>query len=104
VPILLSAFTGKPLSKGDEVKSQFPLTDFRMGADEKVDGRPAKVVHYRLGPKGTGTAYTLWLDSKTLLPMKRYSVLDENPSTVTEVYREFTLEPKVDVSAFDLPK
>jgi hypothetical protein len=46
---------------------------FETGAAEKIDGRDAKVVRFKVGEKGDrdAGAVTLWIDSKTLLPLKR---------------------------------
>ncbi len=48
----------------------------------------------------------LWLDVKTGLPVKRIvtaGVAGER-MTVTETYGKFTLDEKVDVKKFDLPR
>lgn len=82
---------------------EIPLSRFRMGPDEKVGGRDAKVIHYLAGAQEIGTTYTLWLDAKTLLPLKRRGVQEAAKAQGTEVYREFVLDPKVDASAFELP-
>src|SRR5439155_6255090 len=41
---------------------------------------------------------------KTLLPLKRVSVLARrtDPSAITEIYQEFTLDPKLDAGSFEL--
>jgi hypothetical protein len=45
---------------------------------------------------------TLWIDAKTLLPLKRAYVLDN--MRIVENYHEFRLDPKIDAKAFELPK
>lgn len=81
--------------------------DFRLVGTEKVGEREAKVIRYRFG-KGDGCGHdeeiTLWLDAKTLQPLKRDFVLKVHRARVTETYHEFTFEPKIDAKAFALPK
>jgi hypothetical protein len=85
---------------------------FKLGAAEKVGEREAKVVRYRFG-KGGGDRgdqeIILWVDAKTLLPLKRVFDLRRNRGVVsgiiiTERYNEFTLDPKIGAKAFGLPK
>jgi outer membrane lipoprotein-sorting protein len=47
---------------------------------------------------------TLWIDAKTLLPLKRTVVTKRDVVHLTETYRDFKLDPKVDAKAFELPK
>jgi hypothetical protein len=87
--------------------SKLAAWDFKGGATEKIGGRAAKVVRFKVGEKGDrdAAAVTLWIDSKTLLPLKR--VVVPNPrsaAVVTEVYKQFTLDPKIKPRAFELPK
>jgi hypothetical protein len=84
---------------------RFGVTDFKAGAAEKVGERDAKVVSYTMGDKGdkTAPAVTLLIDAKTLLPLKRV-VVTKSEGTFTEIYDEFTLDPKIDGKAFELPK
>jgi outer membrane lipoprotein-sorting protein len=81
--------------------------DFKLGDAEKVGDGEAKVVRYRFG-KGDGCRgdeeITLWIDAKTLLPLKRSFTLKIDRIRVTETYNEFKLDPKVDAKAFELPK
>jgi hypothetical protein len=77
--------------------------DFKVGAAAKVGGRDARVVRCKVGRKGEGAGQaTLWIDAKTLLPLK-YVIGDRN-NHVTEIYHEFTLDPKIEARAFALPK
>jgi hypothetical protein len=78
--------------------------DFKAGAAAKVGGRDARVVRYKVGlkgEKGAGQA-TLWIDAKTLLPLKY--VLGDRTNHVTEIYHEFILDPKTEARVFALPK
>jgi outer membrane lipoprotein-sorting protein len=49
---------------------------------------------------------TLWIDTKTLLPVKRTVVvaLKDAKVTVVESYAEFTVNPTFDAKMFELPK
>jgi outer membrane lipoprotein-sorting protein len=78
---------------------------FKAGADTKVGGRDAKVVNYRFGgPKaGKGAIpVTLWLDAKTLLPLKSVVVNQSQNLHITETYTDFKLDPQIDAKAFAL--
>ena len=78
--------------------------DFTAGAAAKVGGRDARVVRYRVGSKGEKGAgqATVWIDAKTLLPLKY--VLGDRTNHVTEIYHEFLLDPKTEAKVFALPK
>jgi outer membrane lipoprotein-sorting protein len=101
LPYLLAE---KKESALDQIKIK--AYDFKSGAAEKVGERDAKVVRYRCG-QGDGCPgdeeITLWIDAKTLLPLKRSFVLKRDGVRIVENYTEFTLEPKVDAKDFDLP-
>jgi outer membrane lipoprotein-sorting protein len=82
------------------------VQDFKMGEAEKVGGRDAKVLHYRLDIEGKDSfTITLWLDARTLLPLKRVVAPEkEREGRITETYTEFTLNPQLDAKTFELPK
>jgi hypothetical protein len=96
----------------DDEGSKVNVYDFKLGAAEKVGEREAKVVRYRFGKGGPcpdDQEIILWVDAKTLLPLKRVFDLRKNRGVVsgiviTEMYNEFTLDPKIDATAFELPK
>jgi outer membrane lipoprotein-sorting protein len=96
----------------DDEGSKVNAYDFKLGAAEKVSEREAKVVRYRFGKGGScpgDQEIILWVDAKTLLPLKRVFDLRQNRGVVsgiiiTERYNEVTLDPKIDVKAFKLPK
>ncbi|MBI3466661.1 MAG: hypothetical protein HY000_26910 [Planctomycetes bacterium] len=87
--------------------------NFKEGAPEKVGGRQARVLSYKLGyaqgdnaavpdAEKNGTPVTVWIDSKTLLPLKH--VIAWEGHRWTEFYNDFTLDPKIDAKAFELPR
>jgi len=88
------------LGEFDPDKLRLGVVDFKAGAADKVGGRDAKVIRYRF-PGGLGReTQTLWLDNKTLLPLKRVYTLEN--MHITEIYTEFNLDPKIDAKAFEL--
>jgi hypothetical protein len=107
------SFPGIPFAiaeadKLDKVEgSKLDAWDFKASAAEKIDGRDAKVVRFKVGEQGDRDAalVTIWIDSKTLLPLKRVVVPNpRSPAVATEVYKQFTLDPKIDAKLFQLPK
>ncbi len=91
---------------GEQIPASVQRVDawgFMAGAAEKVGGREARVVRYKMGRKGEGAGQaTVWIDAKTLLPLKY--VIGDRRNHVTEIYHEFTLDPKIEARAFALPK
>jgi outer membrane lipoprotein-sorting protein len=89
----------------DGPDEKLEIGGFKAGAAEKVGGRDAKVVRFKMnlgGIKDDDAAFTVWIDTKTLLPLKRVIVLDRRSAAITEIYRGFTLDPKIDAGAFAL--
>jgi outer membrane lipoprotein-sorting protein len=104
-------FTPIFLASGEGAKKDFDpdsfkmsVWDFKAGAPEKVGGRDAKVVSYKLGPKDDkdSTPVTLWIDAKTLLPLKCIVVITKENMHINELYTEFKLDPRIDAKAFEL--
>jgi outer membrane lipoprotein-sorting protein len=97
-------------AEGKEIaldRLRIQVSDFKSGGAEKVGGRDAKVIRYRFGEGGMDSddaEVTLWIDAKTLLPLKRAMVTKRDVVHLTETYRDFKLDPKVDAKAFELPK
>ncbi len=102
-PIFLTAGDGDPKAF-DPDKLRWGVWDFKAGAADKVGGRDAKVISYIWGPKDEPSAerFTLWLDAKTLLPLKRVVIISKENLHITELYTEFKLDPKIDAKAFEL--
>jgi outer membrane lipoprotein-sorting protein len=71
------------------------LSDFKVGADGKVEGRDARVLEYKVTPTGAGpVTLKLWLDARTRLPLKRELRDEKEGFRVIETYSEFKLGPK----------
>ncbi len=84
----------------------FAVRDFKAGKAVKVNDRDTKVLHYRLDIDGEKekAEITLWVDARTLLPVKRLISAGEGKTKIVETYREFKLDPKLDAKTFELPK
>jgi len=98
-PVFLTLEDGEKLDFDPE-KLGWGVSDIKAGAADKVGGRDAKVISYRF-EKGDGGRDTLWLDNKTLLPLKRVYTLGRDMH-ITEIYTEFNLDPQIDAKAFEL--
>ena len=101
------------LQVGPDPKNKFDVdkvlaaSDFKLGAKEMVGSREAQVVTYTLkSPTGDMLQTTLWIDSKTELPLKRTTrgKVKDVKTTAVEVYSEFALNPTLDPKIFELPK
>src|SRR6266498_551937 len=78
-----------------DVEAMMPVTDFKREAGEKVRGRDTTAISYTTAGRGKDKArVTLWLDAKTLLPLKR--VLVGGGERITETYKEFNLNPTIE--------
>ena len=84
--------------------------EFRMGAREKVDGRDAQEIRYKLAVRGRGggLAVRLWIDLERHLPLKRTLALAERApdasAEATETYTAWKVGEPVDESKFVIPK
>jgi hypothetical protein len=104
----LRPFRLRPSAKSadPEPDGQITLSDFQMGPAEKVEERDARVIRYKAsGPAAPGPVeVSLWLDARTGLPLKRVLNLEKYKARITETYREFHLDPKVNPRVFELPR
>jgi outer membrane lipoprotein-sorting protein len=88
-----------------DLEKAFGISNFKAGKAEKVNGRPATVVHYDVKVQGKDESrVTLWLDAGTGLPLKREIVADNGKARITETYKEFNVNPKVDDKTFELSR
>jgi len=99
-------------SEGVRSVATFKASAFKLGKKEKIGKRDTQVIEYKLTLENTpkeaaklALSEQLWLDVETNLPLKRVLTgkLDKE-FTYTEIYSEFTLNPKVDAKLFELPK
>lgn len=93
-------------AKEVNVDDLLPVSDFKMEAAEKIGGRDAKVISYKVTPKGDKTAatVTLWVDAKTLVPLKHLIAPQQEGIRLTATYATFDLNPKIDPKSFELPR
>jgi hypothetical protein len=81
----------------------FPVKNFKLGGKEMVGKREAQVVKYHLENKELGdlSEWSVWIDTKTQLPLKRTEAGKKQRST--ETYGVFTVDSKLDDKLFDVP-
>jgi outer membrane lipoprotein-sorting protein len=94
---------GSELDSKADAEKRFTASRFRMGKGEKINGRDAQQVLYRMG-RGSwqDDAALIWIDKETLLPLKR-SYQNEH-TRIDETYSGFKLDEKIDPARFELPK
>jgi hypothetical protein len=98
--------TQGPVPVTDE-KDLFTVSSFKLGNREKIGERETQRLEYQLSIKGQDApfSFTLWLDLKTGLPVKRTAGTEAPPGTfVTETYLKLKLDEKVDPKKFELPR
>jgi hypothetical protein len=88
-----------PRVQGEEppdVEKLLRVSDFKRGANAKVEGREAHVIEYKVSTAGEDKAFVkLWLDARTHLPLKReLRAATGDAFRVVETYSEFKLGPK----------
>lgn len=86
-----------------DLDKDFPLNNFKLGVKEMVGKREAQVVQCQLQNKEIGdlAEVTVWIDTKTQLPLKRTEAGKTQGST--ETYAVFTVDSKLDGKLFDIP-
>jgi hypothetical protein len=96
-----------------KIDEEFKVSDFKLGKKEMVGKQEAQVVEYKTVPKQqpeTAFMVTVWLDTKTQLPLKRVAVhtlTDGNRKatyTATDTFTKLELDGKIDPKQFELPK
>jgi outer membrane lipoprotein-sorting protein len=90
--------------KRDENKPQqdsMPVSDFKLDKRDELDGRTVHVLHYQVGFTGQDKKFaaTLYLDLKTLLPVRRTIAA----IGLSEEY-QWRLNEKIPEERFALPK
>jgi outer membrane lipoprotein-sorting protein len=85
---------------------KLPPTDFKMIGKEKVGGRDALVIEYRLAPPDGKDSATckVWFDAQTNLPLKRVLEAGGGKFRVAETYTQWELDPKLPDGTFTMPK
>lgn len=82
------------------------LSGFKMGPGDKIDGRAVTAIEYVIEEVGdiNKSVVTLWIDSETLLPIRRRVTSEGLGILIEETYSVFKLGEKIDAAKFDLPK
>ena len=101
-----------PPVEADGIDDRCPIFEFRLGDQEKIGDRDAQRLEYRFTVKGQKDplgqeapfSVTVWLDTKTSLPIKRVVRWPTDGLTMTESYKKLVLNGQVDPKKFDLPK
>jgi outer membrane lipoprotein-sorting protein len=104
LPFLLKSLDVKlKEGMGDPGRDRLAVSDFKMDA-AKIGGREVKVVSYRFGAPSDKDSppVTLWIDAKTLLPIKRVIVLENENLHITETYTTFNLDPRTGAKDFEM--
>jgi outer membrane lipoprotein-sorting protein len=88
-----------------DLKEGFSVSGFKLGPREQIGARETQRVDYTLSVKGNSGTFpvSVWIDSKTGLPVKRQVGTDTEKVWYSENY-EVTLDGKVDPKTFELPK
>jgi outer membrane lipoprotein-sorting protein len=89
-----------------DLDKMLAIRDFKAGAKEKVGTHDTQVVQYNLDLKEGTAKVSLWIDTKTNLPVKRELTVDDNGKNfqITETISAFDVNPKLDPKLFELPK
>jgi outer membrane lipoprotein-sorting protein len=97
------------LAKQQDFKldEQFAVGDFKLGKKETIGDAEAQVIEFKLTVKGVKRpfAVSLWLDTKSNLPLKRDLVMpaDDKEIRITETFGKLDFDAKPDPKNFDLP-
>jgi outer membrane lipoprotein-sorting protein len=88
---------------------RYKLTGFKLGAKEKVAGRDAQIVEFKLEvPRGDGKpTVKIWFDVQTQEPLKRFLQVEDEGKVyfrTTEYYTNWQFDPKLKDEEFQLPK
>ena len=104
---MLMARSAKPGEEKEfDLDKDAPVTNFKLGAKEMVGDKTAQVVTCKLDFDGTSARMSVWIDTKTHLPLKRVVAVDQDGKMfrITETYSTFAIDPKLDPKLFEIPK
>jgi hypothetical protein len=103
-----AALMEKKLGAFDPDKDH-PVKNFKLGVKQMVGKREAQVVQYQVEEKSgklSTEVVSVWIDTKTQLPLKRAMVNEVPGKQVfrsTEIYSVFTIDPKLEGKLFEIP-
>jgi outer membrane lipoprotein-sorting protein len=103
---LEEALENQQLPKVDDA---FKVSNFKLGAKEKVGNAETRVVEYTVTLKSKDMAAAhvkVWINTQTQLPAKLELRVDAGGVAVelSETYAEFVLDGKLDAKLFEQPK
>jgi hypothetical protein len=104
--VLMAIRSADPNKQEDfDLDKDAAIKNFKFGAKEMVDQRNAQVVEYEIDLKGKKAKASVWIDTKTQLPLKRVLMLEEMGQnvTITETYSTFIVDGKLDPKLFEIP-
>jgi hypothetical protein len=94
---LLMSRHKQPGAEEQDLDKLLRISDFKLGADAKGEGRGARVIEYKVAIKDADTiTMKLWLDAKSQLPLKRELAAEKEGENIriVETYSEFSLGKK----------
>jgi outer membrane lipoprotein-sorting protein len=98
------ATKGKEVPKVDDF---FKVSNFKLGAKEKVGDTETLVVEYTVLVRGNDKATAkVWVNTQTNLPARLELRMEINGATValTESYADYAVDGKLDAKLFEVPK
>jgi outer membrane lipoprotein-sorting protein len=112
--LYLSTLPLPPVEAADN-KDRFPVSEFKLGPKEKIGNRDAQRLDYRFDVKGqkqpsgedAPLRASVWIDSKTTLPLKReftWRFMGVPVMAVTESYEHSVTDEKLDAKEFEVPE
>ncbi len=104
-----------PPVEARDMKDRFPVSEFKLGPQEKVGNLAAQRLDYRFDvkgqkqPDGSDAPFraSVWLDPKTSLPLKRtitWKLAGVQVIAITEHYENLIVDEKLDPSIFQVPE
>jgi outer membrane lipoprotein-sorting protein len=104
-----------PPVEARDMKDRFPVSEFKLGPQEKVGNLITQRLDYRCDvkgqkqPDGSDAPFraSVWLDPKTSLPLKRtitWKLAGVQVIAITEHYENLIVDEKLDPSIFQVPE
>jgi hypothetical protein len=89
-----------------DLDKEAPIKNLKLGAKAKVGKRNAQVIDYQVELLGKSFKASVWIDTQTLLPLKRVLTTEEGDKAIriNETYAAFTVDAKQDPKLFEIPK
>jgi outer membrane lipoprotein-sorting protein len=100
---------GPPNAQDFDLDNFLTVEDFKLGLKEKIADHDTQALEYVafFGKDKEPVKFSVWIDTKTNLPVKQISVEQKDGKEVVrhEVnFTTFTIDGKVDAKAFELPQ